>query len=142
MQRESELRLASNDEFNALLNSILEQATLFLEEIGSFYPFGTTVSSTGTVIPLGVYIDNEMDSSEVPILLGKAIDEKFKRSEIIAAAIAADVNFKTSPNDEPSRAIQIKLSHLIEEPLDYYLIYSIIGRKCSIEKCLFYPGSN
>lgn len=44
---------------NVLLNSIREQAKLFLEEFGTFYPFGYAIDNTSKIKPLAAYSENK-----------------------------------------------------------------------------------
>lgn len=116
----------------------MDQAILFIDEMGTFYPFGTTLNKAGTAIPLSVYLDKEIETTEIVIILENSIQEKFDGGEITAAAIIIDVNFRASLNEKLRQAIQIKMVHLTDKPLTYYLLYSSASGKCVIDKCLYY----
>lgn len=70
-----------------LLNSLMEQAELFLKENGEFAPFGTCIRANGDLTYIGAYSETT-DSNEMYDLLIKGVREDLKDEDIRATAIA------------------------------------------------------
>ncbi|REC62936.1 hypothetical protein DRF65_08965 [Chryseobacterium pennae] len=70
-----------------LLNSLMEQAELFLKENGEFAPFGTYIRANGDLTYIGAYSETT-DSNEMYDLLIQGVREDLKDEDIRATAIA------------------------------------------------------
>jgi hypothetical protein len=80
-----------------LLNNVLEYCTDFaktmLSKSGDFYPFGAVIKTDSTFNAIGGYNGEQHPASqELYLMLQNAFIDQFSKSEIIAAALAANVN--------------------------------------------------
>jgi hypothetical protein len=76
-----------------LLNYCLGFATQMVESHGVFHPFGAVLVLDGTVTAVGADIGEEHpNGAEVFLFLQSAMHSQFQEGEIVAAAIATDVN--------------------------------------------------
>lgn len=76
-----------------LLNYCLGFAKKMLEAHGEFYPFGAVLVPNGTVTAVGAHVGDEHPTgAEVFRFLHSALHSQFQNKEIVAAAIATNVN--------------------------------------------------
>lgn len=107
-----------------LLKSIKEQAKLFLEEIGSFYPFGCAIDKLNKVNPLGAYLEGENPPvAELIDLLEKVIDQQLKSGEYVIAATAIDVAI--NENNARYDAIEVRIFENNKEQTKEHIKYEI-----------------
>lgn len=66
----------SNKEYS-VIEATIKQAELFLLEFGSFYPFGTILTSKGEIKPVSGYVgeDDHPDSNDIINLLHEAFQK-------------------------------------------------------------------
>jgi hypothetical protein len=111
-------------EINRLIDNIMDQARCFLTDGGEFYPFGSVIKPDRSIVPLGVYLENDHpDSTEVLQILEESIKSRLLKREAIVAGIGLDVLYKPAGESEKIDALKIMI--LTEEgySMDYYLPY-------------------
>lgn len=122
-----------------LLRTMVHHATIFLADAAEFYPFGGVVNLQQAVVPLSASPGgNFPKSAEVLALLDKAIEEKFRKQEIRAAAIVADTNFRATAESAPVDAIRVTLLSPPAAPEVHYYLYRVVAGKVSIDEHLVY----
>ncbi|MBC7411369.1 MAG: hypothetical protein H7331_02810 [Bacteroidia bacterium] len=108
---------------NMLLSPIVKQAENFLIEFDEFYPFAYAVNSLNEIKSIGVYLDNEMPTSEeVLSFLTIVIKEGILKGEYIYAAICLDVLVTPPYLNNKMDSLEIKIIDLKETKI-YYLPY-------------------
>jgi len=108
-----------------LIESIKQQAELFMLEIGAFYPFGTAIDSNYKIVPIGAYIEDENDnppSQELISLLEKGINIEIKNGRYIIGAVVLDVTIRKST--ESFDAMQVRFYETNKTYIKHFL-YSI-----------------
>jgi hypothetical protein len=91
-----------------LLEYCVGFAKQMVESHGAFHPFGAVVESDGTLTAVGADIGEEHpQGAAVFQFLQSAMRARFQKREIIAAAIAADVNIP--PQFEPAYSDGIRV---------------------------------
>lgn len=75
-----------------LLTYCVDFAKLMLAKAGDFHPFGATILPDGTLTAAGGHAGERAGGREVFLLLQDAFKAQFQRQEIVAAAIAANVD--------------------------------------------------
>ena len=112
---------------------IFSQAKTYIEDIGEFAPFGSTIHK-GVIKPIGYYSDEEViDSKNAVELLQEQFAKKIKEKLIDGGAIAFDVtaNFKNSDGISEKRdALCLKISDDGENWSEDYFPYMIIDGEC------------
>jgi hypothetical protein len=125
-----------------LKNIIVEQAKFFLSEVGEFYPFGAMVNADGSIVPLGVQLENDYPNlMEVILVLEEAIIDKLKNREAKIGGIGTDVNYKPINETEKRSAIQIRILQVNGESKDFYLTYSNVNGKFIYEEIFSETGT-
>lgn len=113
--------------------NIFNQAKIYLEDIGEFAPFGSTILNS-MVTPIGYYSDEEIiDSNNAVAILQEQFSKKIKENLIDAGAIAFDVtaNFKNGDGVSEKRdALCLKISDDGENWSEDYFPYMIIDGEC------------
>lgn len=85
------------EQLHELLLYCLDFAKLMLSESGEFYPFGAVLGADGKLKAAGVHDGNERPSSQDLFrLLGEAFKVQATDGEIIASAMAANVNIPST----------------------------------------------
>ncbi len=93
-----------------LLNHCLRFAKQMIEQNGEFHPFGAVIVSEGTLTAVGAHMGEENpNGAEVYTFLQNAMISQFRRKEIIASAIAADVNVPSQYKSPFPDAIRVHL---------------------------------
>jgi hypothetical protein len=70
---------------------IFNQAKIYIEDMGGFAPFGSTILNN-KITPIGYYSDEEIvDSKNAVIILQEQLSKKIEKKLIDAGAIAYDV---------------------------------------------------
>lgn len=91
-----------------LLNVILQQAEVFLLEMGEFYPFGTYINNNQEIVPMSVHSGKEYpDSIELITTFESYIQTIFSNNTCKIAALAIDVTI--SKHGQNYDAIEIRL---------------------------------
>jgi hypothetical protein len=116
-----------------LKTNIFDQAKIFIENIGEFAPFGSTILND-VITPIGYYSDEEiMNSKNAVGILQKQFSEKIRKNLIEAGAIAFDVtaDFKNGDGISEKRdALCLKISKDGENWSEDYFPYLIIEGEC------------
>jgi hypothetical protein len=79
-----------------MLNHCLSFAKMMVEKHGEFHPFGAVIDSAGALISVGGYTGEHPKGAEVYRLLQDSMRSQYSKGEIVAGAVAADVNIPTS----------------------------------------------
>jgi hypothetical protein len=79
-----------------LLNYCTGFAKQMIEGHGEFHPFGAVINSSGQITAVGAHIGEELPKgAELYSFLQSSMKSQFLKREIIACAIAANVNIPT-----------------------------------------------
>lgn len=94
-----------------LIDSLISQATYFLNEAGEFYPFGAILDADMRLRPIGFFTKDEYPSSqEVLNELETAVKAGFENQQYRVAAIGVDVTIKDTTGDAGQiSAMQIRI---------------------------------
>ena len=130
-------------ESEKLRDVIIDQAKYFLQNAGEFYPFGAMLSVAGSVVPIGVQMENDHPKpQEVIEILENTVIEKLKsRGEAKLAGIGTDVYYVPVGQTEKKSAIQIRILHTNGESVDYYLTYRKVAEKFIYEELITEKGT-
>lgn len=72
--------------------AMFNQATIFLEDAGEFFPYGTIVKSNGDIVPVGIYNDKEyLPSNEVIEILKRNLYSDITNKKAVLVGIGVDV---------------------------------------------------
>jgi hypothetical protein len=116
-----------------LIDCIKEQAKLFLEEMGEFYPFGTSIDKNNDLRPLSVHMDEEIpDVGEMLLKLEKGINFHLLNGEFILAAICIEIFINN--NKGKIDAIQIRILDKNNQIGTYNYPYKIDNKNVVIDK--------
>jgi len=75
-----------------IVESILQQASAFLQDAGAFFPFGTAIGQQGEIRPVGLDMGEENPKSDEMLqILSEAFVERIQQKQYKCAAIAVDV---------------------------------------------------
>ncbi len=110
-----------------LIKNIKDQAKVYLQDAGEFFPFGAKLMSNGEIIPVGVYVENYTNSQELVGLLEKAAIEEIKKEGVLWYAIGIDVNV------DSKNALMIKLTNDGKEWYQGIYNYNIIDKNVTID---------
>ena len=114
-------------ELEKLLNYCIGFAQQMTEKHGEFHPFAAAIDSIGQHIAIGGYTGNELPAgSDVYSLLQKSLRSQFQNKEIVAAAIAANVNIPAQFKSPYPDGIRVHLECSGFSRL-FYLPYRISG---------------
>ena len=92
-------------------------------------------------MPLTAYPGGEYpESTDVIALLEKAIADKFRKQEVIAAAIVVDTNFRETLDSERAQAIKVRLMIPPAVPEDHYYLYRIEDDVVALYEYIIYKG--
>ncbi|NCP85644.1 MAG: hypothetical protein GW810_12475 [Flavobacteriales bacterium] len=118
-----------NNKESSLKVSMFEQATVFLERAGEFYPYGVFINKNGVAIPVGVYDDKDyLPSAEVITILEDNLYRKIKNNESTLVGIGVDVKVnEVIENNEVVKkdALMIKISKDGKNWKEEYYTYQI-----------------
>ncbi|WP_286920175.1 hypothetical protein [Flavobacterium sp. UBA4197] len=92
--------------FNDLINIMLDQAKVFLGELGEFFPYGSVLTADCTIETLGIINDDDPDfnaEKAISVFSDKIVKE-IENDKILIGAIGIDVLLKESGQN----AIMIK----------------------------------
>ena len=103
---------------NKLVNSVKDQAQIFLLDAGEFYPFGCCIDKMNQLKPIGVYLENDNpSSSELISLLQKSIRAGVENGLYEIAVVAIDVNINENNIDHD--AIELRFFEVSGEYKNY-----------------------
>lgn len=113
--------------------NIFNQAKLYIEDIGEFAPFGSTILNN-KITPIGYYSDEEIvDSNNAVTIMQEQLSKKIKENLIDGVAIAFDVTANFNNGDgifEKRDALCLKISRDGENWSEDYFPYMIIDGEC------------
>jgi hypothetical protein len=128
--------------FEGLRDIVIEQAKYFLEKAGEFYPFGSAVDQNGTIIPIGVQLENDFSQPhEVISFLERVMIQKLKNHEAEAVVLGTDVTYKPAGGTEIRSAIQVRMLRSDGDSIDYYLPYQNRGGRFTYEEFFVEKGT-
>lgn len=123
----------TNNQLQNLKIDIFNQAKIYIEDMGEFAPFGSTILSE-IITPIGYYSDEEIvDSKNAVEILQEQLSKKINENLINGAAIAFDVtaSFKNGEGISEKRdALCLKISSDGENWNEEYFPYMIIDGEC------------
>lgn len=101
-----------------LIESIQEQAKLFLLNSGEFYPFGSCIGIDGNLKPLGAYLKSDNPSSvELVNMIERHIEEGLIHGDYKLGVSAVDVTIKRE--GKVYDAIRIRFFTQMEKGMKY-----------------------
>jgi hypothetical protein len=121
----------AHSDLDQLLNAVLPFAQQMLARHGEFFPFGSSMTTSGEVIANGAYDGDEQPPSQQVIeLLTQAFRQEASAGKIRAAAICYDVRTIPPGQSEKTDAICVSAEHQNGEAADVYLPYkkSLFGK--------------
>lgn len=95
-----------------LISSVLDQAELFLNDAGEFYPFATAIDQERRVIPMSVFLNDDIPNTiEMVSKLEEVIKDSIQHQQYKCAAIGLDVRITETQYDQQVYfdAVQIRL---------------------------------
>jgi len=119
---------AIRQDYDALLEPLLDFALHMLGEHGEFFPAGAAITDTGEVTLVGVESgDEEPEVKEVVDLLVSQLRDLASEGEIRASGIVVGAVVELEDSEQPSDAALVHLEHRDGEPLDVALPYEPHG---------------
>jgi hypothetical protein len=107
-----------------IVNTLKQQAELFLLDAEEFYPFGAYINIANKIIPVGAYSENDRpSSSEVIDLLEKAFKDHIQKGDCKLGALAIDVTIKE--NNKVYDAIEMRFFKTNKEVYKKYFKYEV-----------------
>ena len=114
------------ENINKIINSLKQQAELFLLDAGEFYPFGTYINMKNEIVPVGAYSENDRPlSSELIDLLEKGFKDDIQKGDCKLGALAIDVSVKE--DNKVYDALEIRFFEPKTEIYKKYFKYEIKG---------------
>ena len=132
----------SEDEIR-IVNGVKEYSSVFLENMGGFYPFAIGLQKNKQIVSIGAYDGSEFPESQDLInLLEKSIPKDIKEKKYILAAICIDIfiHEKIEDIDTKKDAIEIRFVAPSYNKI-VQLIYEFGANKKVIFKNWNYPSS-
>jgi hypothetical protein len=124
---------SQEDSINSLRKSVIEQATLFLNDAGEFYPFGTALDFNNKLVPIGIYTGEEHpDSNFVLKELGKAIWDGLQKGLYKLAAMAIDI-YLPIEQGEKIPALEIRIVNPEGQLVIKYRVPYVINNNKKVE---------
>ena len=112
------------ENIDKIINSLKQQAGLFLLDAGEFYPFGTYINKKGAIIPVGAYFENDKTPSlQVIDLIEGAFNDHLQKGDCNIAAIAVYVTVKE--NNKTYDAVEMRFFEVDEEVYKKYFKYEV-----------------
>jgi hypothetical protein len=114
----------AHPDLDQLLNALLPFAQQMLAKHGEFFPFGSSMTTAGEVVPHGAYDGDEQPPSQQLIdLLTQAFRQQAASGQIRAAAICYDIRTIPPGQSEKTDAICVSVEHQNGEAADVCLPY-------------------
>jgi hypothetical protein len=115
----------AQEEGLSLLNSIVDQAKMFITAMGSFHPFGAVVKHNGDVSPYALADDAGWEDTHAYLhKLLDLLDLDASEGRYRAYAVGVDVVAQLPGRTGKCDAVQIRLRHPELDPVDYYMAYT------------------
>lgn len=89
-----------------LINHVKTQAKIYLNEAHEFFPYGANLQANGSIVPVGVYVENYIDSRELIEILEQGAKEDLENGKAIWFAMGIDISLNSK--DKKENAILIK----------------------------------
>lgn len=101
---------ASPEQLHELLKYCMDFGRTMLEDSGEFYPFGAVIDADGQLKAVGAYDGNEMpNSQDIYRLLSDALTSDARAGNVVAIALAADVNIPSTYKPPSPDALRVQL---------------------------------
>jgi hypothetical protein len=114
-----------------LTENIKIQAKIFMEELGCFHPFGSSIDIDSKIVPLSVYTGVENPPPfELINLLEKHILSELQTGRLLLAAIAIDTT--VNENGQSFDAIEIRYFENGKQEFKKHLRYVISGNEVRV----------
>lgn len=114
------------DLIQQLVENVKDQAKRFLDDAREFYPFASVINSDGSLVPIGVYLENEYPHArEILTILEQDIKARLLQNKVLVACIALDVLYKA--NEVATKVDAVKMMILTHDgkSCDYYMPYKV-----------------
>lgn len=119
-----------------IIDCLKDQAKLFLQEMGEFYPFGTSIDKNNELHPISVYMEEEIPNVDKMLIeLEKGLSFYLKNGEYILAALCVEVFI--SKNGNKMDAIQIRFFDKDNQIGTYNYFYRIENKDVVIDKDVY-----
>lgn len=93
-----------------IVNNLLEQATVYLNEMGEFYPFGAAMDRKGNITPFSVYGGDEFpDSEKVIENLETALIRGCADNKWVFGGIGLDIFISYENRTDKVTALEIRI---------------------------------
>jgi len=102
--------MSAKEESTALMNATIPFAKQLLEKDGEFRPYGGYLKVDGTIVDVGLEIEDHLLAADVVSIYLDRFREMSKDEMIAAFALVFMVNI-TCPNGSRSDAIQVNVDH-------------------------------
>lgn len=115
-------------ESKAILNAI-EQAQVFLREMGEFFPYATVIEPDGEVRPLALYAEgDELDPIWMSGKLHELLEKELDQGKIDGYVICVNVLVREPDNGIKVDAASLQLVQRGHHTVTYYLKYQGVGK--------------
>ncbi len=109
---------------DAVLQSAIDQARLFLKEMGEFFPYASVVDNEGNVRPYGLYVEeDEQDARHMLQVLRELLDADLDTGVISVYVIATNVSITGLGEGVSSDAVEFRLRRLGQAPHSVEIFY-------------------
>jgi hypothetical protein len=101
---------ASPEQLHELLKYCMDFGRTMLEDSGEFYPFGAVMGADGQLKAVGAYDGNEMPNpQDIYQLLSDALTADLRAGNVVAIALAANVNIPSTYKSPSPDALRVQL---------------------------------
>ncbi|MCU0440737.1 MAG: hypothetical protein MUC49_22825 [Raineya sp.] len=123
----------TNNRIVQTLELLKVQAITFLNEMRSFYPFGTIINKNGEIQPVSLLIDdNKISESEYLNQLTNILIDDLENEKVKTIGIAINTNF--TKDSFQRNAIEFRVLDETGESVNTYLRYEISKDKIEFEE--------
>jgi hypothetical protein len=123
------------------MNSVLPFAEQMLRDYGEFLPFGGAMRTTGELVSVSGYTEDEHPpSAEVIRLIKDGFIDAVRKREFKATALVYDVRITLPSAAEKSDAIAVSLNHRDDYSVIVIFPYKLESGKVSIGAALAQKG--
>lgn len=113
------------------MNYCTDFAKQMIQKHGEFYPFGAVITSGGQLTAVGAHTGEEPpDTVALLLLLWRTLQSQYQKREIVACAVAADVNIPAQYHPQFRDGIRV-LVECAEFSRFHYFPYQISGDSVS-----------
>ena len=115
----------AKEQLNGLLDEAIEMAQKLIEKHGSHIPFGMGIRRNGERVNIAVDDTNTQDIDVVESTLLKRLHELCDNRDLMAMALARNVQYRSAQDGSEVDAIEVTLDHTDSDPVTCYLPYSV-----------------